>query len=317
MSERPWYRRYGSDFIAGTLGLSLEEKGAYSIILDLIYDRGKPIPDEPRYIAGVCGCSVRKWSAIRDRLVALGKIEIEGGLITNRRAEKELENSAKTARKLAENGAKGGDKRAENASARNENNNIAQARLKHRALKPEPYPEEDTHSLRSCVPASPVDRDEPEEVTEAFEAYNFEAKRAGWPIAAKLTAPRRAGIKARLKDAGGLDGWRNALARARGSPHLTGRNDRGWTADLDFFLQAQSFIRLIEGRYDDRAPKPRPDQPRRASAHDGIATAISAIFGPDDGDFSGRLASPGHDRGGPILDLEAAGGAFAADGRWS
>ena len=79
MSERPWYRRYGSDFIAGTLGLSLEEKGAYSIVLDLIYDRRRPIPDDARYIAGVCGCSVRKWTAIKfkRRFVKLLLIETD------------------------------------------------------------------------------------------------------------------------------------------------------------------------------------------------------------------------------------------------
>lgn len=35
MAKRPWYKRYPSDFIAGTIGLSLEEKGAYSVCLDL------------------------------------------------------------------------------------------------------------------------------------------------------------------------------------------------------------------------------------------------------------------------------------------
>lgn len=79
MSERPWYRRYGSDFIAGTLGLSLEEKGAYSIVLDLIYDRRRPIPDDARYIAGVCGCSVRKWTAIKASLLGFGAIVITEG----------------------------------------------------------------------------------------------------------------------------------------------------------------------------------------------------------------------------------------------
>lgn len=81
MSERPWYRRFPDNFIAGTVGLSLEEKGAYSLVLDLIYVRGGPVPDEPRYIAGVCNCSVRKWNAIRQRLIDLGKIEVvDGGL---------------------------------------------------------------------------------------------------------------------------------------------------------------------------------------------------------------------------------------------
>jgi len=146
MSARPWYRRYGADFIAGTLTLSLEEKGAYSIILDLIYDRGGPIPDEPRYIAGVCGCSLRKWSAIRARLIDAGKIAVRDGRITNQRAEKEIEIATKSACKLAESGSKGGLKRAENAAVARENNDIEQAELKHRAHKP--YPDIDT-SLRS------------------------------------------------------------------------------------------------------------------------------------------------------------------------
>lgn len=77
----PWYRRYPDNFIAGTVGLTLEEKGAYSLVLDLMYVRGGPVPDEPRYIAGVCNCSVRKWNAIRDRLIALGKIQVVDGAI--------------------------------------------------------------------------------------------------------------------------------------------------------------------------------------------------------------------------------------------
>jgi len=129
VSERPWYKRYPSDFITGTLGMSLEEKGAYSILLDLIYDRGRPIPDDARYLAGVCGCSVRKWNTIRERLIETGKITCRDGVISNSRAEKEIENAAKLARKLAENGAKGGNKKAENAAAASENNDIALAEL--------------------------------------------------------------------------------------------------------------------------------------------------------------------------------------------
>lgn len=129
MSERPWYKRYGADFVHGTLGMSLEEKGAYSIVLDLIYDRQGPIPDDARYIAGACGCSVRKWNAIRERLIAIGKIVVRDDTISNFRAEKELENSAKTSRKLAESGRKGGEKSGETRRENKENNNLAEARL--------------------------------------------------------------------------------------------------------------------------------------------------------------------------------------------
>jgi uncharacterized protein YdaU (DUF1376 family) len=126
-----WYKRCGADFIHGTMMLTLEEKGAYSLCLDLIYDRGGPIPDDARWLAGVCGVSLRKWSSIRERLLSLGKIASDGQHISNSRAELELVSSELHARKLAESGSKGGRKRAENAGQANKNNDLAQAPLKH------------------------------------------------------------------------------------------------------------------------------------------------------------------------------------------
>lgn len=68
--RREWYRRFPSDFIYASAGLTLKEKGALSVLLDLIVLHGKVLPDHPRNIAGVLGCSVRKWREIRERLIA-------------------------------------------------------------------------------------------------------------------------------------------------------------------------------------------------------------------------------------------------------
>jgi len=124
MSSKPWYKRYGADFVAGTLGMSLEEKGAYSIILDLIYDRNGSIPDEPRYIAGVCGCSVRKWNVIRVRLIELGKISSDNGMISNSRADKEIENRSRSARKDEKTTPNRKDNNAEKVVDINKNNDL-------------------------------------------------------------------------------------------------------------------------------------------------------------------------------------------------
>ena len=134
-SYRPWYKRYPADFIDGTVGLSLEEKGAYSLILDLIYARGAPIKDDARYLAGVCNISLRKWAAIRDRLIEAKKIIISDGFILNFRAGKEIEIATKQSRKLVESGAKGGRNRAENERRLNKNNDLGQATLKHTCAK--------------------------------------------------------------------------------------------------------------------------------------------------------------------------------------
>lgn len=131
MTARPWYRRFPDNFIGGTVGLTLEEKGAYSLLLDLMYVRGGPIPDEPRYIAGVCNCSVRKWNAIRLRLLMLGKVEVRDGFLTNHRAQEEMRKASESAQERAESGAKGGNKSAQIRDVKSKNNGLDQANLKH------------------------------------------------------------------------------------------------------------------------------------------------------------------------------------------
>lgn len=134
MSERPWYPRYPQDFLMGTMGMSLELRGAYSILLDMMYDRQGPIPDEARYIAGMLNISVRKWTSIRADLIETGKIFVdENGFISNSRAVFEIENALKISRKRAENGAKGGNKSAEKKAELNKNNGVDQAKIKPRA----------------------------------------------------------------------------------------------------------------------------------------------------------------------------------------
>lgn len=129
MSARPWHKRYHSDALAGFMALSLEERGAYQTVLDLIYDHGGPIADNERILAAYMGCSPRKWRAIRDQLREKGKININpDGLITNSRAEKELEKDAETSRKHAENGLKGARALHESPKKPNKNSEFWMAR---------------------------------------------------------------------------------------------------------------------------------------------------------------------------------------------
>jgi uncharacterized protein YdaU (DUF1376 family) len=89
------------------MALTLEERGAYQTLLDLMYDRGGPIADNERLLAGYMGVSLRKWKSLRDDLIGKGKIHLtDEGLLSNSRVEKELENDVKTSRKHAENGLK-------------------------------------------------------------------------------------------------------------------------------------------------------------------------------------------------------------------
>lgn len=86
----PYYPMYPRDFYEGTQRMSLELKGAYVMLLNLIYTRNGPVDDEDGYLARYVGCSIRKWQKLRLELIGLGKITVVDGLIRNSRADDEL-----------------------------------------------------------------------------------------------------------------------------------------------------------------------------------------------------------------------------------
>lgn len=87
----------------------------------------------------------------------------------------------------------------------------------------------------------------------AVRAWNDLADDLSLPKVQRMTETRRRKLAQRLRECGGLDGWTVALAKIRGSPLCRGDIGR-WRADFDFVLQESSFVKLMEGKYDDRSP---------------------------------------------------------------
>lgn len=124
----PYYKRFPRDFLDGTIGLPLETKGAYAIILDLIYMKDGRLPDDARYIAGHLGCSVRKWTAIRDDLIVAGKIQVQDRIISNSRADDLLEDHRKYQAKQAENRANPNKNKGSESPASNQSESQSETR---------------------------------------------------------------------------------------------------------------------------------------------------------------------------------------------
>jgi hypothetical protein len=103
----------------------------------------------------------------------------------------------------------------------------------------------DTYALSGGAP----------EIQMAFSMFNAMALKAGLPAAQKLTESRKAKMRQRLKDCGGLEGFRAALEKVAGSSFLTGGGDRGWKIDIDSLLQEKTFTRVMEGNYDNQKGK--------------------------------------------------------------
>jgi uncharacterized protein YdaU (DUF1376 family) len=112
-----WYSRDPHRAIEGMIGLSLEDIGAYNLLLDHAYAREGDLPDDPQLI----GCMLRvhgnRWLAIRARLLSAGKMKIEGGKIVLNG----VENTLKTARNFSETQRKRVGKRWEKSEKNNDN----------------------------------------------------------------------------------------------------------------------------------------------------------------------------------------------------
>lgn len=89
-----------------------------------------------------------------------------------------------------------------------------------------------------------------EEIDLAVVLYNEVAERIKLPPVQKLSDTRKKHLKARLKDCGGIEGWKSAVYKLESSDFCKGKNDRGWKADFDFIIRESSFIKLMEGKYE-------------------------------------------------------------------
>ena len=125
MGKLQWYKRYPDAALNGMFELTLEERGAYNTILDIIYSRDGACPDEDRYIAGMMCVDVRKWRRIRTRLLALGKLYKDGDHLRNSRADTEVDRGLRRIASSREAGlASGASRRQKSAQQSNVHNGL-------------------------------------------------------------------------------------------------------------------------------------------------------------------------------------------------
>lgn len=84
---------------------------------------------------------------------------------------------------------------------------------------------------------------------------------AGLPRCLNLSDARRRKIETRLRDAFFSANWREAMPKVQASQFCQGVNDRGWRADIDWFLQPDTCAKIIEGKYQNTTTKPTRPHP--------------------------------------------------------
>ena len=270
--------------------MSLEEVGAYALLMDHMYMKGGPIKDTPTFIAGLLGVDVRVWHRIRASLLRKGKITETGdGFLFNRRVSDELEDQAELRKKRSKAGRVSGQKRAERnelsfsygggspevdskAPSRilQQGDSEAAKYLKTKDARPtrvehvneqnrtdRERDREDTSSKEDVVglpPTPPAPHPLAGKGNEAVKIFADAAQRAGWVIPRDTpNQARKRAVMARLRECGGLDGWRQQIALAEAQPFLGGSNERGWRMSLDWLLKPANWQKVAECYYNPQA----------------------------------------------------------------
>ncbi len=104
MGDLKWHKRDHRAALTGMMELTLEERGAYNTILDLIYCHDGALLDDERFIAGWLRVDVRRWRRIRNTLLAAGKLYQCGPNLRNERADREVDAAQHRVRSAADAG---------------------------------------------------------------------------------------------------------------------------------------------------------------------------------------------------------------------
>lgn len=131
------------------------------------------------------------------------------------------------------------------------------------------------------------------DVSVAVDDWNAAAGRLGWPPIKAISDARRKSLAARLKDAGGIEGWRIALGKAEASDFLNARASPHWTGFcFDWAVKAANFAKIMEGNYDNRPGSnrhsSRQPQPGGNRSTDGIVAEVARRAAARAGAIDGR-----------------------------
>lgn len=247
-----WYKLYISDWNDGTSVLSLELEGAYLRVVNAIRQTDIPVRHDLFVLGGLWRCNDRKAKRILSDLISAGKLTLEDGKISNRRAVDDASTLRRQRTDRASAGRRGGVRSGKSRGKSLKDNEQEDFLLEPEKNRAFASPIGSQTDNKKEPPAARACHSEPDQNAQAFEIFQAMAQRAKLPVPAKLSNARKSKLKNRLKDCGGVEGWKIACSKVEASNFCTGDNKHGWLAGLDFMLQESSFNKIMEGSYDNR-----------------------------------------------------------------
>lgn len=113
MSKLPSMPLFVDAYLADTTHLSLEEHGAYLLLLMAMWRRGGAIPDDDKDNARMLGLMPRAWLRLKPRLMPLLSVYGPDGarMITQKRLQKEWNFSVENRERQSAKGRRGAEER--------------------------------------------------------------------------------------------------------------------------------------------------------------------------------------------------------------
>ena len=279
----PWFWFYPADFLSSqkVRVMTTAEVGAYFTLLCYAWMNDPPahLPNDEDHLRELCKMTPEEWNAARKHIMACWKETDDGKLVYNQRLllvrkEAEVFSSRQRARV---------DKRW---------------RLQEEPVSP-PYQPGNTGSIPDCTGSIP-DHTNDLVIPKSHSSSHSHTEQAdtapggssvlgadtaiedpacvvssglvmefvtawnalGAPFAhLKSLGPRQNALAACWREAFFREHWQSSLRRMAASAFCSGCGERGWIADVGWFLKPATVHELDEGKYDNRSPATPASKP--------------------------------------------------------
>jgi uncharacterized protein YdaU (DUF1376 family) len=248
MAEYPMFPLWTDAYLADTAELSTLEHGVYLLLLIAMWRAGGYLPNRDDRLARFARLTPKQWAGVRT--IIMDYFTVEDDRLTQGRLLDELE-KARVRSKTASENARAKLRKTKGSGKADAARPQSQTAATISIAKPDQKEE-------TSPAGTPQSTSSSDDVKAAFDVWNDYAAIFGLPIAQKLTEPRKARLRARLDDVGGLEGWRMAINLIGECGFLRGQTKANFRASLDFVSKEENFVKLIEGNYRDDKKRASP-----------------------------------------------------------
>lgn len=223
MSKDPAFLFYPNDYLGGTMGMTFEEKGAYIELLMMQFNRGHMTSHMVGQLVG------QIWDKVKHKF-----IQDSEGKWYNERLELEV------------------NRRREYTESRKNNLSGINQYTKKKTNK-------EAH-MDGHMTSHMENEDEDVNINDTKNIdYNFfvEQYHSFCPNMTQvkvMNKTRKGYINARVKEFG-VGKIVEVLSKAGKSDFLNGNNSNRWKADFEWIIRPENFVKVLEGKYDNKKPQ--------------------------------------------------------------